>query len=85
MVDLAFILRHREDCSVECTLKSVMVNLGQQVLEVLSLGNTNEQRIGSIQTGSKSKAIDHYMLNLERKVNYSAFFSKLASWQDYYF
>ena len=48
VVDLALILRHREDCSVvrpvECTVKLVMVNLGQQVLEVLSLGSNNNRR-----------------------------------------
>ena len=41
VVDLALILRHREDCSIVTMVKFVMVNLGQQVLEVLSLGNNN--------------------------------------------
>ena len=41
VVDLALILRHRQDCSIKCTVKSVMVNLGQQILKVLSLRNTN--------------------------------------------
>ena len=56
VVDLTLILRHREDCSIVTMVKLVMVNLGQQVLEVLSLGSNN--RIGSIQTGAKGKAIE---------------------------
>ena len=68
---------------VECTVKSVMVNLGQQVLEVLSLGNTNRE-YDQFRLVLRTRQLSHYMLNWERKVNYAAFFSKLASWQDYH-
>ena len=41
-------------------------------------GNTN----GGL---DQFRLVQKSLLNLERKVNYTAFFFKLAFWQDYYF